>query len=108
LFSKQSQQQQEQFKYFATKIIATKISNVTPEIQVANNIVLFLTTPSLKNVITYCQMNKKNSTRRSLTKKTNFHNVQKFPPLFVLIIQIPRPPEDHCQQKMVKTHTLLF
>jgi hypothetical protein len=100
LIPKHSQQQQ-QLKYFAT-IITTKISNVTPEIQVANNIILFLTTLSLKNVV--ASSKKKNSTRRSLIKKTNFHNVQKFPPFSVMTIQIPRPPKDHCQQKMVKTH----
>jgi hypothetical protein len=49
LFPKQSQQQQ--LKYFAITIIATKISNVTLEIQLANNIVLFLTAPSLENVV---------------------------------------------------------
>jgi hypothetical protein len=32
--------------------MATKISNAMPRIQVANNIVLFPTTPSLKNVAT--------------------------------------------------------
>jgi hypothetical protein len=48
---------------------------------------------------------KKNSTRRSLTKKlTNFHNVQNFPPFSTTILQIFRPLEDHHQQKMVKTH----
>ncbi len=30
--------------------MATKISNAMPEIQTTNNIVLFLTTPSLTNV----------------------------------------------------------
>jgi hypothetical protein len=47
---------------------------------------------------------KKNSTRKSLTKKpTNFHNVPKFPSLSITVVQIFRLLEDH-QQKMVKTH----
>jgi hypothetical protein len=28
------------------------------------------------------------------------------PPLFAAIVQIPKPPKDHHQQKMVKTHPL--
>jgi hypothetical protein len=40
---------------------------------------------------------KKNNTKRSMTKKINFHNVPKFLPFFATAIQIPRPLEDHGQ-----------
>jgi hypothetical protein len=50
LFPKQSQQQQ--LKCFTTTIMATKISNATPKIETTNNIILFHTAPSLKNVTT--------------------------------------------------------
>jgi hypothetical protein len=45
LFPKQSQQQQQQqeFKCSTTIIMATKINNVMPKIQVVKNIVLFPT-----------------------------------------------------------------
>jgi hypothetical protein len=44
--------------------------------------------------------NNNNNTKRNLTKTpTNFHNVPKFPPLFAMTIQIPKPLEDHHQQK---------
>jgi hypothetical protein len=40
---------------------------------------------------------KKNNTKRSMTKKINFHSVPKFHPLFATVIQIPRLLEDHRQ-----------
>jgi hypothetical protein len=51
--------------------MATKINNAMPEIQVAKNLFIFPITPSLKNVATLLsrRKKKKNSTRRSLTKK---------------------------------------
>jgi hypothetical protein len=49
LFPKQSQQQ---LKCSTTIIMATKINNAMPKIQTTKNIVLFLTTPSLKDVVT--------------------------------------------------------
>jgi hypothetical protein len=81
--------------------------NEMPKIQTTNNIVLFPTAPSLKNVAT-TSLNgkkKKKSTRKSLTKRPlNFHNVPEFPPLSIVAIRIPMLLEDHHQQKMVKSH----
>jgi hypothetical protein len=41
-----------------------------------------------------------NNTKRNLTKTpTNFHDVPKFLPFFAMTIQIPKPLENHHQQK---------
>jgi len=44
---------------FCNNNITTKISNVMPKIQVAKNIVIFLTTPSLENVVASSSNEKK-------------------------------------------------
>jgi hypothetical protein len=51
------------------------------------------------------QMKKKKIQKKAWQKNLiNFHSVPKFFPLSIMAIQIPRPLEDHHQQKMVKTH----
>jgi hypothetical protein len=50
--------------------MATKISNVMLEIQATKNIFLFPSAPSLKNVTPSLSNEKKNSTKKNLTKKT--------------------------------------
>jgi hypothetical protein len=60
----------------------------------------------LKYVPTSSSNAKKNKIQKKPNKKkpTSFHNVPKFLPLSTMAIQIPRPPKDHHQQKMVNTH----